>query len=32
VRPAREIIEQTVAEFFAISGRLAELAAARSFG
>jgi enoyl-[acyl-carrier protein] reductase II len=32
VKSAREIIEQTVAEFFAISRRLGELAAAETFG
>jgi enoyl-[acyl-carrier protein] reductase II len=32
VRPAREIIEETVAQFFVISGRLGGLAAAGTFG
>jgi len=30
--PAREIIEETVAQFFAITGRLGGLASAGSFG
>jgi enoyl-[acyl-carrier protein] reductase II len=32
VKSAQEIIEQTVAEFFAITSRLGNLASARSFG
>ena len=32
VKPARQIIEETVAQFFAITGRLGGLAAARTFG
>jgi len=32
VKPAAEIIEETVAEFFAIAGRLGGLAATRTFG
>jgi enoyl-[acyl-carrier protein] reductase II len=32
VKPAREIIEETVAQFFVISGRLGGLAAAGTFG
>jgi enoyl-[acyl-carrier protein] reductase II len=32
VKPARQIIEETVAEFFKISGRMGGLASARSFG
>ncbi len=32
VRPARQIIEETVAQFFAIAGRLGGLASRRSFG
>ena len=32
VKPAKEIIEETVAQFFAIAGRLGGLAAAKTFG
>ena len=32
VKPAQQIIEETVAQFFAITGRLGGLAGARSFG
>jgi enoyl-[acyl-carrier protein] reductase II len=32
VKSAAEIIEQTVAQFFTISGRMGGLAAARAFG
>jgi enoyl-[acyl-carrier protein] reductase II len=32
VKPAQQIIEETVAQFFAITGRLGGLAAARAFG
>jgi enoyl-[acyl-carrier protein] reductase II len=32
VKSAQQIIEQTVAQFFAIAGRLGGLAAAKAFG
>ena len=32
VKPVREIIEETIAEFFAIVGRLGNLATAHAFG
>jgi enoyl-[acyl-carrier protein] reductase II len=32
VKTAREIIEETVAQFFAITGRLGGLASAKGFG
>jgi len=32
VKPARQIIEETVAQFFAITSRLGGLATAQSFG